>query len=81
MTLKINRRVTKKVAVDVVSFKWFGQLTAESVAAGFKCTACGSKLGARRFGAAMIEDGGGQRSVRLCEDCGIDAEQSLEAAQ
>ena len=74
MTLKINKRVTKKVPVEVVSFVWFGELTEGSVATEFKCSACGSKLGARRFGAGMIEEGGKQRSMRLCELCGIEAE-------
>ena len=74
MPLKINKQVTKKIPVNVVSFRWFGRLTESSVAAGFKCSACGDKLGARRFGAAMIEENGLQRSLRLCESCGVDAE-------
>ena len=75
MSLTRNVRVTKKIPVNVSSFRWFGTLTEGSVACGFKCCACGGKLGARRFGAAWDADRG--QSMRLCEDCGIKAEASL----
>ena len=73
--LKRSVRVTKRVPVNVIAFRWFGELKEGAVACNFKCCGCGGKLGARRFGAAM--DGDRNQSMRLCEDCGIEAEASL----
>lgn len=78
MALTRNVRVTKKVPVRVVSFRWFGELKEGAVAANFPCCACRGKLGARRFGCAW--DGDRDTSMRLCEDCGIEAEKQLTPA-
>ena len=77
MAVTRNIRATKKVPVNVTAFRWFGELTAGAVACGFLCCACRGKLGARRFGAAW--DGDRDQSMRLCEDCGIEAEKQLAA--
>jgi hypothetical protein len=76
VTLRINQPTVHRVPVEVLKFRWCGTLTPASVAGSFKCTACGSRLGARRFGIAWILANDGERSVRLCEDCGVDAEES-----
>jgi hypothetical protein len=73
-----NIRVTKKVPVNVTSFRWSGGALVEgAVACNFKCCACGGKLGARRFGCAW--DGDRDQSMRLCEDCGVKAEEQVAA--
>ena len=68
--------VPKMVPVQVTALRWCGALKEGSVAAKFKCSACRKELGARRFGAAW--DGSRGVSMRLCEDCGVDAEKSME---
>lgn len=73
--LKINKRIVRRVPVEVKQLRWFGPLADNSAAAGFRCSACGRKLGARTFAAAWIRDGDQERSMRLCEDCGKAAEQ------
>lgn len=78
--LTINQMRTVKVPVKVLSMRWSsGALTEHSEASVFKCSACGSKLGARRFATAFIrKDSGAEHSMRLCEDCGVQAEADLE---
>ena len=74
MPLKIKVRTTKMVPVKIVSLRWAGKITDGSVSEKFHCSACGERLGARKFAVAMIERDGVQQSLRLCEDCGIKAE-------
>jgi hypothetical protein len=74
MVLKINKPTVRRVAVAVKMLCWSGPLVASSVATGFKCSACGQKLGSRMFATAWINDGGSERSMRLCESCGKSAE-------
>lgn len=74
MTLRINKRITKRVAVEVLNLKWFGVLSKGSVATGVKCSACKEALGERRWATAWIKDGSAERSMRLCEKCAMDAE-------
>jgi hypothetical protein len=77
--LTITEQRPVKVPVTVISMRWCGTLQSDSVAAKFRCSGCGSTLGARRFGAAMVVYKGTQRSLRLCEDCAEKAEQDIQA--
>ena len=74
MGLKVRATVQKMVPVEVLELKTSGPLSEGSVAAGFKCSACGHKLGGRTFGTAWIRDSKGDRSMRLCQDCAVDAQ-------
>ena len=76
--LTINQQRTVKVPVTVLSMRWCGELKECSVATGFKCSACGHRLGERRFAVAFIrKESGVEYSMRLCADCGIKAENSI----
>ena len=74
--LRVSRKTTKLVPVEVLRLRISGMLSADGVAAGFRCSACRQKLGGRRFGTAWIRDSGGERSLRLCWDCTLDALES-----
>jgi hypothetical protein len=39
------------------------------------CTGCQKKLGARRFATALVVDDDRETGLRLCEDCGILAQE------
>lgn len=77
--LTINEQRTVKVPVTVLSMRWSGELNPGSMATAFKCSACGTKLGDRRFAVAFIRKKNGvEHSMRLCEDCGLEAESDVE---
>jgi len=76
--LMIRKPTYRKFPVTVLKFRWCGTLRPVDCGANFKCSACGGRLGARRFGIAWIRDGEEERSLRLCEDCGREAETSIE---
>lgn len=74
MGLSIKKPTFRKVPVEVLNLRWHGPLSKGNVAAAFRCSACLKILGERRFAVAWIRDGESERSMRLCEDCGNDAE-------
>jgi len=67
--LKVRKTVSVMREVEVLKLYISEALKPGGVCTNFKCTACGKKLGARKFGTAWIRDGGGERSIRLCWDC------------
>lgn len=73
MPLQIKKLVSKMCPVTTLKLRWSGPLTEDHIARHFKCAACRRPLGARRFGTAWISDNGGERSMRLCEDCANEA--------
>lgn len=76
--LKIKKLIPTMVPVEVLKLRVHSQLSVGTVATGFKCSACGEKLGARRFGSAWIKDSQDERSLRLCWDCVQDARVSCK---
>lgn len=81
MGLTINKPSVRKVPVRTLNLKWSGGVLERScIACGFKCSACGAKLGERRFATAWVKDESQEYSLRLCEDCGIKAEADLIAS-
>ena len=79
MTLKISKPSVRTVGIRVLSMRWDGPLGPTSPAAGLKCSACRERLGGRRFATAWINDAGAERSMRLCESCGVNAEEGAES--
>lgn len=73
MSLTMIVPTTKRVPVVVIAFRWCGALTIHDV--DYKCSACRKSIGTKRFGIAMLAN----RSLRLCEACGLIAEQDLAA--
>lgn len=75
MSLKIKKYVPKMQPVEVLNVKWCGPLKRDGSGVSLlQCSACRKQLGARRFAIAWIKDSSGERSMRLCEECGKDAE-------
>lgn len=75
MKLGIRVPTTKRVELTVLELHWSAPVS--GVAAGFECSACGGVLGERRWAIGWIKDWlGHERSMRLCEDCGMKAEAS-----
>ncbi len=74
MTLTIQKPSVKKVMVEVLTLKWIG--VTHSAMSNFRCSACHQVIGQKRVAIVWINDEGKQRSLRLCEDCGIRAEEN-----
>lgn len=67
--LKVRKTVSVMREVEVLKLYISEALNPGGACTNLKCTACGKKLGAKKFGTAWIRDGGGERSIRLCWDC------------
>ncbi len=67
----------KEVPCEVTKFTWRNPVTAEEL---FKllCSACLKPIGKVRWGIGFTKIKGKGQSMRLCEDCGIKAEQDLK---
>lgn len=73
----ITRPSTKQVPVEVVRVVWHKPITAAQLIEICQCSACYRKLGIRRWAVAWVRDEKGERSMRLCEDCGLKAEAAI----
>lgn len=72
-------KTTKQVAVKVEKFKWFKPVGKDSKLEGLRCTACRKTIGNKRWGLAWtLNDRGQNVPMRLCNDCGENAEQALK---
>lgn len=69
-------QTTKRVPVEVISFKWLGPVSEKL--RNLRCTACHNHIGERKWGLAWIKDEKGKRAMRLCDKCGEQAEQALK---
>ena len=69
-------QTTKKVPVEVISFKWLEPVSEKL--RYLRCTACRNNIGERKWGLAWIKDEKGKRAMRLCDKCGEQAEQVLK---
>lgn len=76
--LTIKKRITsvKKVEVEVINFKWCGEVSGRLQA--LKCSACKKSIGKYRCCLAWIKDGDIKRALRLCNACGKIAEETRE---
>lgn len=72
--LTLTKTVETQVPVKVLRLNWYKDLKGGSLQE-LQCTACSSKLGPRRWALAWVLDDGVKRSLRLCEDCGVKAEE------
>ena len=69
-------KTTKQVPVEIIKFEWSAPVT-NSLLCKSPCSACKKPIGQTRWGIGWYEDNKGKRSMRLCESCGIKAEQAL----
>ncbi len=74
MALTIQKPSVRKVLVEVLNLKWIEVSSAAT--SKLRCSACHRETGRKRVAIAWINDEGKQRSLRLCEDCGIKAEEN-----
>ncbi len=72
MPLMIKEPSVKLVPVEVINLKWVG--TVSPRLEKLKCSACHKAVGFKPVAIAWIKDDKGNRSLRLCEDCGKTAE-------
>ena len=79
LTRTVN--TTKQVPVEVIHFKWSKPVTNPALYK-LPCTACRGKIGDKRWGLAFVLDKDKTRlPMRLCEKCGLEAEQTLKETE
>ena len=74
--LRKTIKTTKRVPVEVVSFKWLDPISEKL--GTLRCSACRNQIGERKWGLAWIKDEKGKRAMRLCDKCGETAEQAIK---
>ncbi len=76
--LTIKKPTTKEVSVEVFRFVWRKPMTVPPLIERCRCSVCKKKIGTRRWGIAWIREAKNEkRSMRLCEACGMKAEEAL----
>jgi len=73
----ITKPSTKQELVEVLRVVWRRPITVPQLIETCRCSACFAKLGVQRWAVAWIRDEKVERSLRLCEACGLKAEAAI----
>ena len=77
--LSRTENTTKQVPVDIISVQWLKPVSQGGGLEKLKCSACKKPIGDKHFAVAWAKDEKGKYSMRLCEKCGIKANETTNA--
>lgn len=75
---KVKKLRTFNVELRVITFRWNG-ICSDAYLAGQPCSVCKNKIGDKlKWGLAWVEEEGKEHAERLCNSCGLIAEDVAE---